>query len=147
MRRGAGGFTLIELVTIVVILGILALVAFPRMNTSVFRSLEFHDKTVATLRYAQKTATSHRRIVCVTFPDTQTLQLGIDTDKNGVCDTALPIPGGVGNQVVSGDFVSAAFNPLPATLSFAADGTTSDRTLVFKDASIVTIVGATGYVQ
>ena len=146
MGRGVRGFTLIELVTIIVILGILAVVAIPRMDTSAFRSLEFHDKTVAALRYAQKTATSHRRIVCVTFPNTMTLQLDIDTDKNGACDTALPIPGAANNQVVSGDSTSAAFNPLPAVFNFAADGTSANRVLVFKDASTVTIVGATGYV-
>lgn len=147
MRHDAGGFTLVELVTVIVILGILAAVAMPRMDTSIYRMLEFHDKTVAALRFAQKTATSHRRLVCVTFPSVSTVQLTIDKDKDGVCDTALSIPGAAGNQVISSDPVSTAFNPLPATLSFAADGTTANRNLVFKDATIITIVGATGYVQ
>lgn len=147
MRRNAGGFTLVELVTVILILGILAVVAMPSMDTSVYRSAEFHDKAVSALRFAQKTATSHRRQVCVTFPDTHTLQLTIDTDKNGVCDTALPIPGMVGNQVVSSDSVNAVFNPLPGSLNFASDGSSAGSSLAIAGEAAITVVGATGYVQ
>jgi MSHA pilin protein MshC len=147
MKPRVGGFTLVELVTIMVILGILAAVAIPLLDTRAYRSLEFRDKTVAALRYAQKTASSHRRLVCVSFPDTATLALVLDTDGNGTCDTALPLPGASGNQVVSGDPINAVFNPLPTTLNFASDGTSADRTLAIAGADTIIVVGASGHVQ
>jgi len=149
MRRFAGGFTLVELVTVIVILGILAAVVIPRMDTSGYRSTEFHDRTVAALRFAQKTATSHRRLVCVTFPDTHTLQLDVDTDKNGICDTALAVPGSSSNRIISTDPVNAVFNALPASLNFSAVGTSPSGSvsITFKGADDVIVSGATGYVQ
>jgi len=149
MRRSAGGFTLVELITVIIILGIMAVVAIPRMDTSGYRSTEFHDKTLAALRFAQKTATSHRRQVCVTFPDTHTLQLDVDTDKNSSCDTALIIPGSSSNRVVSTDPVNAVFNALPAALNFSPDGTSPSGSvsITFKGANDVVVAGVTGYVQ
>jgi len=61
------GFTLIELIMVIVIMGVLAVFAAPRMlNTGDFYARGFHDETLGLLRYAQKTAIAQRRIVCVT---------------------------------------------------------------------------------
>ena len=147
VRKRASGFTMIELITIIIILGILAAVAIPRMNTSDFRAAEFHDKTVAALRHAQKTATSHRRQVCAAFTES-TVTLTIDTDNIAACDTALLIPGAQNNQVVSGDATNAIFNPVPTVLNFLSDGTTAaDRSLAIAGQTPILVVGATGPVQ
>lgn len=148
MSRSAGGFTLVELALVIILLGILAVFALSRMDTSAYRAMEFHDQTVAALRYAQKTATSHRRRVCVSFPDDHTLALSIDTDRvNPACDTALLLPGAPDNQLVSGDPLQAKFNPTPATLNFAADGSSSGATLQIQGAADIVVSGVTGYVQ
>jgi MSHA pilin protein MshC len=146
MGQRAGGFTLVELVTIMVLLGILAAVAIPRMDTGGYRALEFHEQTVAALRFAQKTAVSHRRPVCVTFPDIHTLVLTIDGDRDGVCETALALPGTTINQLLSGDRAAAFFAPLPAALTFVADGTSAGAAFAAGNEPI-TVVGATGYVR
>lgn len=138
---------MIELVTVIVILGILAAVAIPRMNTSDYRSLEFHDRSVAALRFAQKTATSHRRMVCVAFT-ASTVTLTIDHDKSGACDgQALNLPGLNTNILQSSDTTNAVFNPVPAGFSFQPDGTGADRTLSITGQTAISVVGTTGHVE
>ena len=135
---------MVELVMIIVILGILAVVAIPRMDTSGYRALEFHDKVVSALRHAQKTATSHRRMVCVAFT-VSTVTLTIDHDKSGGCDSqALILPGGDSNVVQDTD---AVFDPIPANFNFQPDGTGTDRTLQISGQGSIVVVGATGHVQ
>jgi len=66
--RGQRGFTLIELIMVIVLMGVLAVVAAPRIfNSSDFYARGFHDETLGLLRYSQKTAIAQRRTVCVTF--------------------------------------------------------------------------------
>ena len=146
MRRNTGGFTLVELVMMMVIIGILAVVALPRMDTGVYRVLEFHDKTVAALRYAQKPAPSPRRMVCVAFT-ASTVTLTIDHDKSGACDgQPLILAGGNSNVVQSGDPVNAVFNPVPVDFNFLSDGTGADRSLAIAGQPAITVVGTTGSV-
>jgi MSHA pilin protein MshC len=67
-RRGQCGFTLIELIMVIVLMGVLAVFAAPRVfNSGDFYARGFHDETLGLLRYAQKTAIAQRRTVCVTF--------------------------------------------------------------------------------
>src|SRR5918992_5955953 len=62
------GFTLGELVLTIVLMGILAAIAIPRlMSSKGFSSRGFYDEAQAVVRYAQKTAIAWRRsiVVCV----------------------------------------------------------------------------------
>lgn len=156
MRRRAGGFTMVELVMVIIMLGILAVFIMPRMDTSGYRAILFHDQTVAALRYAQKTATSHRRLVCVTFAaSTVTLTMAL-ANPAASCGASLLLPGATSNVMTSGDTTNAVFSPVPASLYFQPDGRgTSDGAGLtiysaspkINGASAITVVGATGYVQ
>jgi MSHA pilin protein MshC len=127
-RRFTSGFTMVELITIMIILGILAVVAIPRMNSATaFRAVEFHDKVIAALRFAQKTATSHRRMVCATFASDR-VTLTIDNDKSGDCNNvALSIPGNTTSTpqvLVSTDSTGGIFAAatIPGDRYFQSDG-------------------------
>jgi type II secretory pathway pseudopilin PulG len=155
VRKISSGFTLIELVTIMIILGILAVMAIARMDTSGYRALEFHDKTVAALRFAQKTATSHRRMVCAAFTaSTVTLTIA-QTNPSASCVAQLLLPGANSNVVQSGDTTNAIFTTVPVSLYFQPDGRgTADiaGTTIYSDSPAISgqpdivVVGATGSV-
>lgn len=67
-RQAERGFTLVELIMVIVIMGVLAVYAAPRMFDSAdMYARGFHDETLAYLRFAQKTAVAQRRTVCVAF--------------------------------------------------------------------------------
>jgi MSHA pilin protein MshC len=90
------GFTLVELILTMVIIGILAAVVAPRFfDNNVFQSRGFADKVQASLRYAQKEAIARRRLVCVTFPTITRVQLRTAANFGAVaCDTDLVSPSG-----------------------------------------------------
>ena len=151
-----GGFTLVELIAVMVVLGILSAVALPRMmNNQALAGAAFQSDVVSALRYAQKSAVSHRRLVCATLTAT-TVTLAIATnnpDTSCAVGAALPSPDGTLYQSRDGSVQASGY---PAGLYFQPAGTiTSDgagATLYSGTISItgqgapITIVGATGYV-
>jgi MSHA pilin protein MshC len=87
------GFTLVELITVMVIVGIISAIALPRLfDRGSFDSRGFYDQLIFSLRYAQKSAISQRRQVCVTFPTASRMVLTTATNFGGACDTNLQNP-------------------------------------------------------
>lgn len=144
---------MVELVVVLVVVGIMAAIAVPRLSgLSEYRALAFRDAVANGLRYAQKTATSHRRIVCANFTAT-TVTLTISA--NAQCDTALPLPNGVA-ILNSPDATNVNFGAMPpATLFFQTEGRiTSDAAntvpvsvTLAMGGQTVAIEGTTGYVE
>jgi MSHA pilin protein MshC len=89
-RLGQWGFTMIELIMVIILLGILSVVAMPRIfNSGDFYARGFHDETMGLMRYAQKTAIAQRRTVCVAFTTTTATLSIASAAATGACNTPL----------------------------------------------------------
>ena len=137
--RTAEGFTLTELVVVMVIVAILAAFAVSRFSSQSFDTLGFTDQTAAMLRYAQKTAVSQRRTVCVSISG-NAISLSYTPCPGG---TVLPLPGSSGNFPVSAPSgVSVTLTGTTSPFSFSALGQPSSSSGVPLTAQLtVTIVG------
>jgi MSHA pilin protein MshC len=87
------GFTIVEFVTVMVVVGILASFAIPRL-TDRYGTDErgFYDQVQAALRYGQKITLATRRNVCVTI-NAGTATLALRYRLGAVCGPAVPAPG------------------------------------------------------
>lgn len=66
MRR-QHGFTMVELITVMILVGVLAAIAIPRMlGDNATDATVFGDQVASALRTAQKAAVARRRTVCAT---------------------------------------------------------------------------------
>lgn len=124
---------MVELITVMIVIGIMAAVAVPRMNLSEFDATGYRDKVRATLEFARKSAVAQRRIVCVTRA-ANGLTLTIDnvtpeTPGAGVCPRQLTLPatdaacGGPPNAICAPNANVALAGP--AALAFDALGRAS----------------------
>lgn len=143
------GFTLVELIMTMVIVGILAAVVAPRFfDTNVFQSRGFADQVQATLRYAQKVAIAQRRFVCAAFTiNSITLTIG----ATAACGTPLVSPTGDASYVINAP-AGVAFGaaPAPVDFSFNALGTPTNAPQTISitgAANTITIEAETGYVH
>lgn len=116
----ARGFTLVELIMVLVLLGVLAVYAVPRvLNTGDFFARGFHDQSLAYLRYAQKTAIAQRRTVCVAFsPNSITLTIA---NAAAVNNCANPLRGPNGDLVLVAR-AGIAYAGAPVNFNFDALG-------------------------
>ena len=152
------GFTLIELITVMLLVGILAFVVVPRLDLlRGFDEIGYRDKVKATLEYARKSAVAQRRNVLVTLGGNN-LTLTIDNDiPEGAGagafprDLALPARdnacGSFTNQICAPTGVTLAG---PATLSFTALGRPSAAgayTVTGDAAHAIAVEAETGYVH
>jgi MSHA pilin protein MshC len=158
--RAERGFTLAELVIVLVLVGILAVTAIPRLfDQNSFAARGAKDFLGASLRYAQKSAVAMRRNVCVVVTANAvaiTYATSFGSNQNCAAGNLLTNPGNNkpysdpsnifpgGATVTSG--TSFIFDALgrPRDAAFAP---TAPPTLTFNGYAPITIEPETGYVH
>jgi MSHA pilin protein MshC len=145
MKRLAKGFTLAELVIVIVIAAILAAIAIPQFNQPEIDAAWFHDEARSTVRYAQRTAVAQRRCV---FVQVAPPQLRLVYGDAGCVITAMPVADLASGTPVeitapSGVALSAAPNPF----RFNGLGQPSAAATVTVGGRTIVINAETGYVQ
>lgn len=134
------GFSLMELVLVLVIAGILAAFALPRLTDSETRASWYVEQVRAAVRYGQRQAVAQRRTVYVNVQPAQ-VQLCYASD----CSTLL-------TQLANGQpYVlpapsSVTLSPV-GTFSFDALGRPSAGQSIVVGGSTITVLAETGYVQ
>ncbi len=146
----ARGFTLIELVVILILTGILAVAVVPRfVGSQAIDDRGFHDETLAALRFAQKTAIAQRRSVCVTFStNAVTARIASAAPPSTTCDTNLAGPNGSNPYTVTARG-SSVYASVPAGFTFSALGrVAASQTIQVANVSrTITVEAETGYVH
>ncbi len=142
--RKNAGYTLIELIMTIIIIGILAAIAVPRfIKPSDFLISGFTDQVKATLRYAQKVAIAQNRFVCVVFTSNSlTLTLGATAS----CGTNLKSLTGSATTVLNAP-AGLVFSTTPANFNFDVRGRPSVGQQVTLGSSSITVEAETGYVH
>ena len=129
------GFTLIELVVIIVIVGVLSIFVGTRMTGSVERTRAYYDELLSQVQYARKVAVAQRRAVFVLVEPTQSRLCYVADCSNGVASPTGEVPFRV--AVPSG--VTVAPNP---TFQFDALGRPRNNLGALIGAQLV--LGVTG---
>ena len=149
MVRINQGFTLVELIAVLVIAGVLAFVAIPRMvGTSTFEQRGFSDTVVTALHYAQKTAIAQHTSVTVCISPT-TISAAYTTGCTAMFvsnadNTALSFTTPSGTTITT--------TPATSSFIFAASGSPSIATnltiqLSGETARTIIIEAGTGYAR
>lgn len=145
------GFTLIELIVTMMIVGILAVAVIPRMNTlRGWDEIGYRDKLRATLEYARKAAVAQRRSVRVTVAAsalTVEVQRQTPEGEGAAAWAALTLPGSNANTLTPPAGVT--LNPANATITFDANGRPGAAAafVVSGGVGTITLEAETGYVH
>ncbi|MCR4298283.1 MAG: prepilin-type N-terminal cleavage/methylation domain-containing protein [Gallionella sp.] len=136
--KSQGGFTLVELIMTMVIIGIISAVAIPRFfDNSVFQNRGAADQVKAALRYGQKVAVAQHRPVSV----------NITVAATPDCSTTLDVSGNVNCAVTVAGSATVTFNALGQPVQNTSPYTPLLAPVQISAGSMtVTIEQETGYV-
>lgn len=145
MNRRARGFTLAELVVVIVVVAILAAIAIPQFNQPQIDATWFHEQARSTVRYAQRAAVAQRRCVFVSVAPPQ---LSLFYGNAACAITATPVADlASGQPVVLTAPAGVALGAAPNPFRFNGLGQPSSAASVTVGSRTITVNAETGYVQ
>jgi MSHA pilin protein MshC len=142
---GKSGFTLVELVVIIIVLGILSAFALPKFfNLDDYRERAAYDEVAAALRYAQKLAVGSGCAVQVVFSagNNYALRQGTNGCADDVNFTTI-----AGHPVNAGAVSGVNLNSTQANFSFDPMGRSSTAVRITVGGRTINVIAETGTVD
>ena len=154
------GFTMIELVTVIAIIGALAVLVLPRLNVAGFQRYAFRQQLLAGLRYAQKTAMASGcevQVDLIASSDTFALHYRSGGSSTGCGSGSFTAP--VTDPTGGGAFTRSAGSELDLVTDGAirfdgrgtsvqiSTGTPKITAIQFANAPTIFVDAATGYIH
>lgn len=142
------GFTLVELVMVIVIIGILAVVVGPRFfERRVFDERLFYEESLAAVRYGQKLAVASGCLVQVNLNASGYSVLQAANCTGGAYNVSVPGADGkpLAGTVPAGVSVTAGTPPFPVV--FASQGQPSAAASASIGSLTISVSAGTGLVQ
>jgi MSHA pilin protein MshC len=141
------GFSLVELIVVILVLGVLAVVVLPRLGrSSDFDALKFYEESLAAVRYAQKVAVAQNTQVFVVSSATS-----VSACFAADCSAAVSDPSRNAPLVVAATASGVGLQSPPAAFSFNGLGRPSAGPVTFiffgSPARSFTVEAETGYVR
>ena len=116
------GFTQVELIAVMLLVGVLATVALPRLDgVFALRSAGWRDQVRSGLLQAHALAQGHRRLVCVALATGDMRLSQASTNPASACDTVLKGLDGDARWAVDANAITLTQSPA-GTLYFQPDG-------------------------
>jgi MSHA pilin protein MshC len=147
----SSGFTLVELVTVILLIGILSAVALPRFfDATAFNSRGFLDEVAGAVRYAQKLAVASGCDVQLSIDNATNayaLHQRVDSCTSGTFTRAVLKPAGSGAFAGAAPSGTILLSTSPSIIFDALGRATSGGATVTVGDRSFTVAGESGYVD